>query len=116
MTTEQIAHICHEANRAYCEELGDPSQYAWINCPQWQRDSAIAGVEFRLANPDAPACVQHDQWCADKLVAGWKHGPVKDSVLKTHPCLIDYHELPFEQRLKDKLFIAIVNALREPTN
>ena len=46
----QIAIICHEANRAYCKTLGDDSQLPWADAPQWQRDSIIAGVEYRLAN------------------------------------------------------------------
>src|SRR5437879_1359495 len=41
---EQVAKICHEANRAYCETIGDNSQPTWEKAPQWQKDSAINGV------------------------------------------------------------------------
>jgi len=41
MTTEQIAQVCHEANRAFCSSIGDNSQHAWDAAPQWQRDSAV---------------------------------------------------------------------------
>jgi hypothetical protein len=38
---------------------------------------------------------------------------VKDPDAKTHPCILPYHELPLEQRLKDSLFMAIVHALHD---
>jgi hypothetical protein len=116
MTTEQIAKICHEANKAYCEALGDTSQKHWEEAEQWQRDSAIKGVEFRMANPNAPVSAQHDAWCADKITAGWSYGPIKDPENKQHPCLVSYSELPEEQRLKDALFQGIVDAFMLPKN
>jgi hypothetical protein len=41
---------------------------------------------------------------------GWRYGKVKDPARKTHPTL-PWDELPAEQQLKDRLFIAIVQAL-----
>ena len=110
-TKEQIAEVCHEANRAYCNTIGDRSQLPWGDCPQWQRDSAIAGVEFCQANPDAPASANHDSWLAVKEADGWKYGPVKDAEKKEHPCFVPYDELPDEQKRKDALFKVIVAAL-----
>jgi hypothetical protein len=43
---EQIARVAHEVNRSYCEALGDTSQPEWESAPQWQRESAMAGVKF----------------------------------------------------------------------
>lgn len=106
-----IAKVCHEANRAYCETLDDPSQTFWEEAPAWQRDSAIKGVRFNLENPDAPASASHDCWLAEKLVTGWKYGPVKDPEKKEHPCFVPYGQLPLQQRLKDHLFKSIVKAL-----
>lgn len=111
MTNEQIARVCHEANRAYCESIGDPSQRPWDEAEEWQRESAIAGVSYRLTNPDAPASTQHEAWMMDKLADGWRYGPVKDPAGKLHPCLVPYNELPIEQQRKDALFIAVVQAL-----
>lgn len=48
MNIEQIARVCHEVNRAYCQALGDDSQPAWEDAPQWQRDSALLGVQLLL--------------------------------------------------------------------
>jgi hypothetical protein len=106
-----IAQVCHEANRAWCAANSDKSQKGWWVCEQWQRDSAIAGVQFALANPDAPASAQHDAWMAAKIADGWVYGAMKDPAYKTHPCLVPYEELPEMQRKKDALFQAIVRAL-----
>jgi len=46
MNVEQVARVAHEANRAYCESIGDTSQVRWEDAPQWQRDSALKGVQF----------------------------------------------------------------------
>lgn len=111
MTTEQIAMVCHEANRAYCLSIGDGSQAAWSDAPEWQRASAIKGVEFAQANPSAPASAQHDAWWDEKRAAGWVYGPVKDPEKKQHPCCVPFGQLPIEQRRKDLLFRAVVQAL-----
>lgn len=111
MQVKDIARICHEANRAYCETLGDLSQHSWEYADQAQKDSMIRGVEFRLANYIAGADAQHNAWMANKTKEGWRFGLVKDAVKKEHPCLVPYDQLPPQQRRKDLLFMAIVQAL-----
>ena len=111
---EKIARVCHEANRAYCSTLGDESQQPWELAPAWQRDSAIAGVRFQLANPDAPASASHASWLEHKRADGWTYGPVKDEAKKEHPCFVAFEELPAWQQRKDHLFKAIVSALASP--
>ncbi len=106
-----IAVICHEANKSLCERTGDLSQKSWNEAADWQRESAIKGVEFALANPDGSPEDQHNSWMKEKEEAGWVFGPVKDEVEKTHPCMVPYEELPAAQRAKDVLFKAIVKAL-----
>ena len=111
MRTEQIAQVAHEINRAYCEALGDTSQPTWENAPDWQRNSAINGVKFHRANPNAGPDHSHKEWLTEKKVNGWKYGPVKDEVKKEHPCFVPYEELPLEQKAKDFLFRQIVHSL-----
>lgn len=106
-----IARVCHEANRAYCQSLGDFSQASWDIASGWQRESAISGVKFLQENPEAPAGLVHDQWVLEKREHGWLYGEVKDEAEKTHPCLVPFIELPPEQQAKDKLFKVIVHAL-----
>ena len=60
MKTIAIAMMCHAINAAYCQSLGDDSQPTWDDAPDWQRQSAIAGVEMHLANPDATPEQTHE--------------------------------------------------------
>ena len=113
MNTIDIAKICHNANRAICEAAGDHSQKPWDEAAEWQRASAVSGVRFRIANPNAPAGEQHRAWMRDKFAAGWVYGPVKDEQKKTHPCLVDFDQLPVVDQIKDHVFGAIVDTLKD---
>ena len=113
MRIEQIARVAHEINRAYCQALGDNSQPKWEDAPDWQRSSAINGVEFHITNPDAGPDHSHNAWLAEKEATGWKWGPVKDAERKEHPCFVPYDQLPVEQKAKDYLFRAVVHALKD---
>jgi hypothetical protein len=111
MNIFDIARVCHEVNRAYCASQGDHSQPVWHQAPDWQRESAVAGVRFTLDHPEAKPSDSHDSWLAQKRADGWKHGPAKDPERKEHPCLVPYDELPPEQKAKDYLFQAVVRSL-----
>ena len=113
MKIKDIARICHESNVALCDSFAEETSGDWDSCPQWQRDSSISGVKYRLGNPGAPVEDQHEQWCQEKLDAGWSYGPVKDSEAKTHPCLVGFLLLPPEQQAKDAVFCAVVEACRD---
>jgi len=108
---ERIAKVCHEANKAYCETIGDSSQKHWDDAEQWQRDSSIRGVLFTLNNHDTTAEDQHNAWMSDKVKDGWVYGEVKDTEKKTHPCMVPYLDLPVDQRKKDHLFRNIIKAI-----
>jgi hypothetical protein len=118
MTVEDIARICHEANRVYCESIGDTSQPHWEDAPDWQKQSAVAGVNAYLEASSSNSrtteelCEQsHIGWLEMKLRDGWTYGPVKDADRKVHPCMLPYKSLPREQKKKDHIFTAICRAL-----
>ena len=113
MNKYQIAEVAHEVNKAYCQAIGDDSQVIWEEAPQWQKDSAVNGVQFHIDNPDAGPDHSHNSWLKEKVDAGWKYGPIKDPDKKEHPCCVPYDELPKEQQAKDYIFRAIVHALAE---
>ena len=110
MNVREIARVAHEANRGIQTAQGDEAiSPPWEEAPEWQKASIIAGVEKALegASPEE----LHRSWCEKKREDGWIWGPKKDAKLQTHPCLVPYDQLPSEQRLKDYVFAAIVNAL-----
>lgn len=110
MKIEDIARICHEANRAYCLALGDDSHLPWADAPEAQRRSCIEGVQRHMVTPMSPE-ESHNAWLEHKMRNGWKYGPVKDEMNLEHPCIMPYHLLPPEQRAKDYIFGAIVRTV-----
>ena len=106
-----IARAAHEINRAYCEALGDHSQPTWLDAPEWQRESAVAGVRFHLDNPEAGPDASHESWLAHKAADGWTYGPEKRAELKQHPCMVPFADLSREPQAKDHIFRAVVHAL-----
>lgn len=112
MIVEQIAQVAHETNRAYCHTIGDDSQMPWDDAPQWQKDSAINGVQFHIDNPEAGCSGSHENWLKVKYAEGWKYGEKKTPEKKEHPCCVPYEELPPEQRVKDALFVGVTRALK----
>ena len=111
MTHEEIARVAHEVNRAYCQSLGDFSQPAWEDAPEWQRSSAKLGVELHTSGDFGPEA-SHESWMKQKIEDGWVYGPEKNPEAKTHPCIVPFDQLPREQQAKDFIFRAIVHALR----
>ena len=111
MTHEEIAKVAHQANKAYCESIGDTSQLNWEDAPQWQKDSAIDGVKARAKHSMIAPAQMHNLWMQKKLEDGWTYGEIKDPEKKIHPCLKPYKELPTQQRVKDELFLSVVATL-----
>jgi hypothetical protein len=109
IAVDAAARAAHEANRAYCMALGDNSQAAWDDAPEWQRRSAQLGV-MGVLNGNTPE-QSHESWLAEKAATGWRYGAAKDPDKKEHPCFRPYAELPPEQRAKDDVFGAVARAI-----
>jgi hypothetical protein len=107
---EQIARVIHAANRAFRGVIGEDSGPTWDRAPKELRESVIAGVNAAVYGQEDPESLHH-AWFEWHKARGWTHGDVKDEAKKTHPCMVPYTKLPKEQRLKDKLFIAMAQTL-----
>lgn len=109
---EQVARVCHEANRELQRLQGDPVPSAPWDCePEEIRQSAVDGV--CNARRGCTPRESHENWVQFKLAHGWAYGPEKDPEGKTHPCMVPYEDLPAGQRDKDRLFLFIVTALTD---
>lgn len=111
ITVESIAAMCYRVNKAVCEAAGDHSQPTWENAPDWQKESMIDGVLSALTTMDPTPQQNHKNWVDYKLADGWVRGDVKDPVKKTHPCLVPFVDLPIEQKIKDYVFLAVVEGM-----
>ncbi len=109
---EGCARICHEANRALQIVQADPTipvSEPWDSVDAEMQESAVRGV-IGAVRGNSPA-ESHAGWMAFKKDHGWVWGPIKDEATKEHPLLVPYEDLPESQRVKDRLFLAIVEAI-----
>lgn len=111
MHVEEIAEVCHEANRVLQRINGEDVSPPWSGAAGWVRDSARSGVLSALSGSSPEEL--HAAWSREKTELGWVYGPRKDGIAKTHPCLVPYDDLPDAQKRKDFLFGAIVRSLTE---
>jgi hypothetical protein len=116
---EAAAKAAHEANRHYCDNIGDSSQVPWDQAPEWQKASAIQGVIYAIDHHFPNGKAMHENWMEGKLAQGWVYGEKKNGDLAvgplTHPCLVPYEQLPLDQQVKDDLFReTIINVLMPP--
>ena len=110
---EDVAKICHEANKAYCVTIGDNTQPSWEDAPEWQKESAINGVRFHCLNENTTPADSHNSWLKEKTEQGWSWGEIKDAEKKEHPCFTAYENLPKSQQIKDYIFKNIVEAYKQ---
>lgn len=44
----------------------------------------------------------HDNWALGRIKEGWTYGTQRDDKNKKHPCLVDYDELPENEKEYDR--------------
>lgn len=44
----------------------------------------------------------HETWAQERINQGWTYGLKRDDVLKHHPCLVAYEDLPEEEKMYDR--------------
>ena len=44
----------------------------------------------------------HEVWASGRIADGWKYGKERDDILKLHPCLVPYKELPESEKEFDR--------------
>ena len=104
---EEIAEACHEMNLQFCSIIGDPATF-WDDLSIGLKASIMTGVEGAI-NGNTPE-QSHQNWIDCRTNLGWTYGE-RDDDAKTHPCMLPYDELPAAQKSKDKIFLAVVEAL-----
>lgn len=99
-----ISRISYEVNRAYCNAIGDvtvPAGPPWTEADPEAQRRYYTGVKRHLETPDSTPEQDHEAWM--RAHDGWTYGPVKDSNLREHPCMVSWAELPEQQRFKARL-------------
>lgn len=55
---------------------------------------------------------EHESWMAAYHAMGWRYGPVRDVMAKTHPDMVSYWKLSEAEREKDEVFLALCDIAR----
>lgn len=107
---EEVAEIVHAAQCALQNVQGDPvPSPPWVAVSAHIRESCIQGV--RRVRSGVTEEQHHEEWRRFKETAGWRYGAEKNPLLKTHPDMVPYMELPEYKKDKARLFLMIVAAL-----
>ncbi len=56
--------------------------------------------------------ITHDNWVRQRLADGWTHGQRRDDLLKEHPCIVPYDDLPESEKEYDrKISLGVVQGM-----
>jgi hypothetical protein len=110
LSTEDITRIAYEANMRLDLLTGSIAR-PWEDVSADDRLLFEEGVRLHIANPKRTDEEIHTDWMLTMHRAGWRYGSAKDSLLKTHPAMIPFAELPLLEKTKDRLYVSIVSAL-----
>lgn len=103
---ERVTRAAYEVVRAYARELGEDMRKDWSAITGEERESLREGVVGVLSGRLVTLKDQHDAWRQAMVDQGWAWGPVKVVSEKLHPALVEFEQLPFEQRVKGAIFRA----------
>lgn len=115
MTKYDIAEIAHNTGMLYKAKLKQET-IAWWDAPKYVKDSTLASVEYVMNNPNATGEQQHQAWVKYKKDTGWVWGAEIIALIRTHPNMVAYSELPKHERIKAELFTSVVKALLPAQN
>ena len=116
-------------HRAYCRSVGDAT--SWDDLPPFLKDSNRAAADHLLTKirlllpenppytPDPESCAkaadrweaaadrtqfrlnEHERWMRFHFVHNWRYGKAKDRIMRTHPSLVPFEELPEKLQVLD---------------
>jgi class 3 adenylate cyclase/tetratricopeptide (TPR) repeat protein len=56
--------------------------------------------------------ITHDNWLKQRVADGWRHGQSRNDLLKEHPCIVPYDELPESEKEYDrKISLGVIQAM-----
>lgn len=112
MEVTDIAKVCHETNRTYCECMGFKILPPWEEVSEHIKQSAIDGVTYHIDNPESRPEDAHNNWKKFKEADGWRYCKDRDDSKKLHNCLLPYDLLNQKEKAKDYIFMTICKQLK----
>ena len=108
---EKLAEFMHgkyvDARLREDPRAAGPAMKQWGELPEEYRASNLQRayhmeIKLRVLGPErinegmqeAVAEMEHNRWCSEKLMSGWRYGAVRNEPLKIHDYLVPYANLP----------------------
>ena len=110
---EQIAKTAHAIHRAYCLEMGIPTQPKWEDVDSGHKDVVYTSIINITQGSVKSAEESHNKFIESKYAQGWRFGEVYSIEDKLNPRMVDFSRLTIEQRVKEKLFFECVNSFNK---
>ena len=107
---EQIAKTVHAIHRAYCLEMGIPTQPKWEDVDDSHKEVVYVSIKDILKGSIKSVEESHNKFIESKYAQGWRFGEVYSIKDKLNPRMVDFSRLTIEQRVKEKLFFECVSS------
>ncbi len=95
----------------------------WLTAEEWQRESSRDAVRHlnvkqhyfsKLSAQDEKLRrLEHQRWCAERLLLGWRHAQTTDRDLRLHKDLQPFDKLDREVQEKDATIVTISDLLAQ---
>jgi len=98
---EKLGEDFKESNRQQADQI--PEKLRSIKCDFSQvTDRQPVEFEFTKEEVESLAEIEHDRWMAERQLAGWRYGAVRDDKRKTSPYLIPWSDLADDVKQWDR--------------
>ncbi|NMG03853.1 RyR domain-containing protein [Azoarcus taiwanensis] len=98
----------------------------WFAAQEWERESSrdvvrhlhvkrhyFNQLEGEISEQDQRNLseLEHQRWCAERLLQGWRYAPNTDRSKRRHASLCAFHDLPIEEQNKDYTIVGVSRLL-----
>lgn len=86
----------------------------WAERDEAFRTQFLSVIEM-MCGPDRKSDPEelHDDWVRAYEAMGWRYGPERDPIAKTHPDMVPFGDLGHEEQIKDAVFVALCEIARQ---
>lgn len=103
-----LAEACHEATKVISEQILSEEKKEWKTVSSDAKARLINAVRRAIDDKVTDPAIAHANWITDMEKEGWQYGEEFSEENKTHPCMVEYAQLPVGQQTKDYIFISIL--------
>lgn len=113
--SERRAVFVYEAARLQALAVRAPVvPEPWLKREHAFRAQFVDVIEM-MCGPDRKTSPEelHEDWVKAYEKMGWRYGPIRDAVEKTHPDMVPYADLEKREQDKDSVFVALCEIARQ---